>query len=271
MFRYIRTKKWQGRCGKLRFAARKGTSVWVQAAFCVDYRLYNKQGMVRQVYIALNHYWMLHYLLTLVCLMSAMLTSTFAQTALDFLPGPEPVSKQQPMRLVKGMVLPMLLVNNVSVGYERQRGRSTSWNATVGAAAGFFPVSGSYGRWAARLEHRWYMLPLERMLEGSHLNPFVAGCGGFSYHESFGVGDELGSDAYRSANMGIMLGQQIFSGRMSIDLAAGLRAHAGTTRRRTPTTVTAWRSDQWLSPIMHFQVGWVINGSKRTSKRKLER
>jgi len=182
-----------------------------------------------------------------------------------------PGSAQPPLRIAKAMLLPAFIVNNASLGYEWQRGTRSTWSLVGGAAAGFHTVSvGTYSRAAVRAEHRWYVfqLPATRS-RAMQTNPYVAPFVGASYHQDSNTDDESGLSAHRSGHVGLAVGQQLFMKGMILDLAVGARAHSGAERfGQGRTWRTDWQAGQWASPMLHFQVGYVLGrGSKHRGKR----
>lgn len=219
---------------------------------------------------------MLKSLLILFCLLCAIAFGAAAQSGFNTADSDSFIkdapAAQQPLQVVKAMGWSTWWFKHLSVGYEWQRGRYSTWNLNVGASEGMYPLyaqSGTFKRAAARIELRSYLLPMHKMRDGNHLNPFVAGVLGISYHAmDFDV--DRPNRINGSSHIGAMVGEQVFVGRLAIDVACGLRGHAGGENMLANNPASAWTFERWLSPICHFQLGYAIGTGKRAAKKQLQ-
>ena len=184
----------------------------------------------------------------------------------------QPISKgvrngQQAAQLCiyKGMLLPGLFANNVSVGYEQQLGPYTSWMMLFGGSAGLYQgMMESYARMTGRFGHRWYARNLQAVETGVRANAYFELGTGWSTHRRSGGSAEALVDAYQSGFASLAFGQQLFARKFTIDTGLGVRGHVGRRNHgRLGSLVGAWTADAWPSVLLHVQVGFGMGAGKK--------
>ncbi|MGD1847604.1 MAG: hypothetical protein ACFB10_19615 [Salibacteraceae bacterium] len=159
--------------------------------------------------------------------------------------------------IVKGMLFPTLLLNNVSIGAEKLKGSRYSWNATLDATNLNSPVTRSL-RFSFRAGPRMYLFPF-RMRENNPVsyNLFTEGYVGASLVYSSAV-EVRSNQEFRSVFGGLAIGQQLFYHRLSLDVATGISQHYGN-RKDYTYAANSENNTTWLGAVIHVQVGYLIN------------